>query len=291
MKNLSYIALFLLSFIFIGCNNDDNETVTPNNPSYDFEITNVKDETSGLTLKLMAAKENLSEGVNNVAFEVEGTSTLTTGGTWQIVPKMTMMMNGMTHKHSTPIRGFEDATESFSGKGQILFVMPTVEMGVWEIEVQYILEETPLATWTMPLTVAAVKFLTEDPAYKTVINLPIADSDNKIIMGYNFIENGNNPAVGSNNYEILAFKRIPSMGHGHLETYVPYTDLTFGVTPHMPSMDHGSPNNVDPVASTDGVYTGVVNFSMLGDWQLKLNVVDNDTVLLDEEGVSFYLEF
>ena len=42
--------------------------------------------------------------------------------------------------------------------------------------------------------------------------------------------------------------------------------------PTMPSMGHGSPNNVNPVFTTKGHYKGKVNFTMTGDWRLDFTI-------------------
>lgn len=39
-------------------------------------------------------------------------------------------------------------------------------------------------------------------------------------------------------------------------------DLTLEIIPWMPTMDHGSPGNENPVAQGNGRYLGAVNFSM-----------------------------
>ncbi|MNR44863.1 hypothetical protein D3C85_1636520 [compost metagenome] len=41
------------------------------------------------------------------------------------------------------------------------------------------------------------------------------------------------------------------------------------MTPEMPSMGHGSPNNVEPVITKNGIYKGKVNFTMTGDWKIN----------------------
>jgi len=40
----------------------------------------------------------------------------------------------------------------------------------------------------------------------------------------------------------------------------------------MPSMGHGSPNNVNPVLTKNGHYKGKVNFTMTGDWRINLEL-------------------
>ncbi len=46
----------------------------------------------------------------------------------------------------------------------------------------------------------------------------------------------------------------------------------------MPSMGHGSPNNVNPVHRELGHYHGSVNFTMTGDWLVELDFVKGDSL-------------
>ena len=50
------------------------------------------------------------------------------------------------------------------------------------------------------------------------------------------------------------------------------TDLSITVMPWMPSMEHGSWDNVDPVHTVDGEYLGSVNFSMPDDWTVTFEI-------------------
>ncbi|NME68986.1 FixH family protein [Flammeovirga aprica] len=288
MKNI-FLSI-LLSIVLFSCNdnNSSQEAPKPEEPILEYSIATVKDEANVYSLNLRSSKVNLHEGVNNVAFVTEG-DTLPAGGEWKILPKMHMQMEGMTHMHSTPFLGFSDADYKSTGIGQILFVMPTVEMGEWTLEVSYLLNDEIVANWMFEIQVDAIKFLTEDPTFKTVIMTPIEGTDDRLVMGYNFTAGA--PAMGSNEYEVLAFRRKPSMGHGHLETYEPLNELTITSTPYMPSMGHGSSNNTDPKHSSDGKYVGIANFTMTGDWQLMLNVSEGEQTYLDEEGQTFYFEF
>lgn len=288
MRNLLLILTIVVT-LFSCTENKNVEQEQPNVPILEHTIATAVNNENQITLKLQASKAQLFEGVNTVGFIVDGNTSLPSGGSWSIVPKMSMNHGDMMHKHSTPILGFNEQSESTTGLGQILFVMPTVEHGSWSIEVNYTIDDSKVATWEFPIEVAGITFLTTDPTYKTVINTKIGDSEEKLILGYNFTSG--NPTMGSNEYEVLAFKRLPSMGHGHLETYIPLNDLTIKATPFMPSMGHGSSNNIDPEYVSEGKYIGKVNFSMAGDWQILLNVKQNEHTLLNEEGQTFYLEF
>ena len=59
-------------------------------------------------------------------------------------------------------------------------------------------------------------------------------------------------------------------------------DLTVAIEPEMPSMDHGSPNNIDPTLLEAGHYKGRVNFTMTGWWRVHINLLRGTTVVTDE---------
>jgi hypothetical protein len=58
--------------------------------------------------------------------------------------------------------------------------------------------------------------------------------------------------------------------------------MTVEITPEMPSMGHGSPNNVNPVHTGNGHYKGTVNFTMTGDWRIHLKLTRNGRLISDK---------
>ena len=55
------------------------------------------------------------------------------------------------------------------------------------------------------------------------------------------------------------------------------------MTPTMPSMGHGSPNNENPSHLEKGHYMGKVNFSMSGDWKLDLSISGSENLTISTE--------
>lgn len=82
--------------------------------------------------------------------------------------------------------------------------------------------------------------------------------------------------VGNNTFEIIANRQADMMN------FPPATDLTFEITPEMPSMGHGSPNNVNPVHIANGHYVGSVNFTMTGDWRIHLTIKQGSRLITDQ---------
>lgn len=72
--------------------------------------------------------------------------------------------------------------------------------------------------------------------------------------------------VGLNPCEILLHRQQS------LTSYPAVTNATVDLEPFMPSMNHGSPANVDPMHTENGHYVGKVNFTMLGEWRLDFSI-------------------
>lgn len=62
--------------------------------------------------------------------------------------------------------------------------------------------------------------------------------------------------------------------------------FTIEFEPEMPSMDHGSPNNTNPISIGNGHYKGKVNYTMTGDWRLHFKLKKNNEVIVDDAYVD-----
>jgi hypothetical protein len=155
----------------------------------------------------------------------------------------------------------ESINEGFPGA--LEFIMPTSDMGSWKLTVNvHNQKNNKEGKATFDITV-------NNPASACVKSF-VTDQNEKIFIGYYFPEN---MKVGVNDFEVTAYEMV-----GPYE-FVPVEDLTMVLTPEMPSMGHGSPNNVNPVYTSGGHYVGKVNFTMTGDWRLNLALAKNGTTI------------
>ncbi len=83
--------------------------------------------------------------------------------------------------------------------------------------------------------------------------------------------------VGMNNIEFLINKRESMMSFPAVE------GLSISMEPSMPSMGHGSPNNVQPVHTENGHYSGKVNFTMSGVWLIDLAITGPDSLSISAD--------
>lgn len=77
------------------------------------------------------------------------------------------------------------------------------------------------------------------------------------------------PKVGVNDF-IMAVHKLNTA----TKEYDTISGCTVQIEPLMPSMGHGSPNNVNPVYTGNGHYAGKVNFTMSGLWQVTLKIME-----------------
>lgn len=82
------------------------------------------------------------------------------------------------------------------------------------------------------------------------------------------------PQVGMNTMEVTVHKKESMM------SFPADTTLSIVMEPLMPSMGHGSPNNVNPTHTANGHYVGQVNFTMTGEWVVDFTLLNGtDTVV------------
>ncbi len=176
------------------------------------------------------------------------------------LPEMSMM-GGM--KHACPVENPEEEAVNEGFPGALEFIMPTSDMGTWKLDVEvhnHLSDKDGVANFDI-----------------TVINPPVArlksfvtDQSEKIFVGYYF---PNGMKVGVNDFEVTVYKMASPY------EFVPVEDYSFVLTPEMPSMGHGSPNNMNPTYTSGGHYKGKVNFTMTGDWRLNLAISKNSIAI------------
>lgn len=187
---------------------------------------------------------------------------------------MMSMSGGMNH--SCPIEN-PDMTAPKDGlfEGAIVFVMPTTAMDGWTLGIRvHNLVNSKEGSAEMSVTVI-------EPTDARMYSFVSPVDSKKIFIS--MLEPAK-PEVGMNDFVVTAHFKESAMNWPALE------DLHIEFEPYMPTMGHGSPNNVNPVHMKDGHYQGVANFTMSGLWQLFMTIKDNQDVVLDDAN-SFYLNF
>ncbi len=170
------------------------------------------------------------------------------------------LMDMGTMKHSAPCEN-PDVSVSENGlfEGAVVFIMA----GEWTMALNlHNLENGDSGQVTLSLNVAAsqrVKKVTGSDSATYFVTLVEPRS----------------PRVGMNDFEVTIHKKANMMA------YPPIMDLETTITPTMPSMGHGSPNNEHPVHQGKGHYRGKVNFTMSGTWRIDLQIQRDGQPLCD----------
>lgn len=172
------------------------------------------------------------------------------------------LMDMGSMKHSSPVE--QPVYNSLSGlyEGAAVFTMPS-----------------GMHSWMINVTV--------NGEMKT-LNVVIPDAKTKIVGSY--VGNDGNKyvvalippkkwEVGMNDLEIL-------INQNQMMSFPPINDFKITFSPEMPSMGHGSPNNVNPVNIGNGRYKGKVNYTMTGDWRFHFKISKNDVVIVEDATID-----
>jgi hypothetical protein len=202
----------------------------------------------------------LAVGQSRVLYKVTQDGQPVTKAT--LAQKPVMHMTSMTH--GCPLQnpaGEANADGYF--EGLIVFSMASMGDEYWNLALDVTVDGA-----ASPVTVDFGKVTVADSTMKKVVTR----GDKKIILSYGYPAA---PKVGANEVVITAHMATDMMKMN----FATVDDLTFTLTPEMPSMGHGSNGNVNPTRGDDGLYRGTVVFSMPGDWVVHLGVLAADAQL------------
>lgn len=216
-------------------------------------LTSLAKATAGDTEVEAFAAKPLAVGWQQVYYRVQVAGKAVTAAALVQKPLMKMM----SMQHACPVvqpAPTADASGLFTG--ELLFQMASNASESWTLDLDITPAGGTLRTVALgKLTVAAAPYaktvlvgsgMTAE-RYTVIVHFPAA------------------PKVGLNPYRVAVHKVSADM-----LTFAPVTTATIKGTPEMPSMGHGSPNNVDPTHQAGGFYEGKLNLTMPGDWRLTL---------------------
>lgn len=242
--------------ILSACSKDDNPG---NNQSQYMLVAESASSNSMFNVKFYA-KDSLFVGYNKVFFmlyEKSSGSQVT-----QAEINFRPIMDMVTFKHACPVEnpsGTADANGYF--EGAVMFSMPGYD-GSWSLSADVVANGKTDSIY-FPLA----RVIPTNPVKKIVVIDSLSNgSGGWIISKYpvSLVE-PDKWNVGNNNFEITVNKMASMM------SFPTINDMTIAITPEMPSMGHGSPNNVNPIPVSDGHYSGTVNFTMTGAWRVHLD--------------------
>lgn len=269
--NLLFAGAMLASATFSGCKEDDHHH--DNFPNTDNLVLIASGHTdAGSMLVKVWAEGELEAQYTKFCIEVRDSATLELLEDAHIELNPMMDMGSMAHAAPFENPGSTDAINGLFPCA-VVFQMPG-EMG-WELTVHVHNHHSGgEGEVTFPLSVAAPVLA------RTHVVTAQDGTDDKYIISY---VQPRDPKVGVNDFELTIHTRASMM------SFPAATGLSIEMEPFMPSMGHGSPNNVNPVHTANGHYNGSVNFTMTGTWVIDLTLLNGtDTVY---SGASFEITF
>jgi hypothetical protein len=251
--NKILIIVLIIGVTLFGCSNSTTEPDPKNDPLA--EKIKIGEAIQQETTVEVYTDESPVVGYNKLYIRMINASNdeTVTDGTIQIMP----MMDMGTMRHSAP---FEDTYSSPEHKGLFEGAINFIMSGMWEITVKFQNKENGQdGEITIGFEVAP----------SSLIKSAIGPDSLKFFIT---LVEPVNPQVGLNNFEITIHCRETMM------LFPAITDFDVLMEPSMPSMGHGSPNNVNPVHDEIGHYLGEVNFTMTGDWLVELDFWKGDSL-------------
>ena len=177
--------------------------------------------------------------------------------------RLTPMMDMGSMQHSAPYENPESETAvNHLYPCSVVFIMSSMG-GSWTVDVDV---HNHISGKEGSLT---VPFTVMEPTYSKMKSFTSAHDGAKYFIS--LIEPAK-PKVGINDMEIAIYKKVSMM------SFPADSSLSVVLTPEMPTMGHGSPNNVNPAHTGKGHYKGKVNFTMTGLWKLNLDYMSGSAV-------------
>ena len=258
---LKISCILLLSTVLFSCT---DKNVTPDPTNYN-KVAEAVSAGSSFNVEMYSI-ENPFVGYNKVYLKVKDKSTglEIKQATLALHPLMDMV----TFKHACPAEN-PASTPNTEGyyQGFITFSMPGAN-STWSLGVDVTANgKTETALLLIPTVIATT------PVQKIVLMDSVTTTGVLKVTKYPIsIVRPTAWKVGMNPYEIT-INCMQSM-----MAFPSCNDFTVEITPEMPSMNHGSPNNVNPVHVSNGHYVGSVNFTMTGAWRINMIIKKSDWV-------------
>ena len=261
-------AVLAVSFLAVSCKKEDDTPTT--NPSTNPYSHLYKIGTKAITGKLMTVSLYMDEepfmGYNHVYAVVvdDVTDEVIENATVQFMP----MMDMGAMQHSSPYENPTWNATDKAHKGTVTFIMPSVN-GTWTVKV---MATNPSSSMSGDVTFDVNVI---DKPETRLFSFMDASSNKKVFVA---LTDPRDPVVGMNDYNVVIYEKQGMMD------FPPMTGLKIEIDPEMPTMGHGSPNNVNPTDIGYGHYSGEVNFTMTGYWKVNMVIKDAQDQMMYDQG-------
>ena len=255
LKHYIFLNIIILMVLLVSCTKIENGTDDAVPLLKIAEATT----TSSLYNVRFLSEDSLFVGYNKVYFRV------TEKASGKPVPIASIFLHPLmdmgTFSHACPYEN-PDETPNPDGyfEGAVLFSMPGKDNS-WSLSAGIVINGVRDS-----VNFGIDKIIATNPAKKLVVIDSLSNGPGSwIITKYpvSLVEH-EKWKVGNNTYEITVHRMASMMSFPCCD------DLSVEIIPEMPSMGHGSPNNVNPVSTGMGHYSGTVNFTMTGEWRINM---------------------
>jgi hypothetical protein len=259
MKLITFKIAFVLavSALLFSCNKGNDPVIDP----LDGYLKLKEGYVTGASAKAeIWGKKNFYTGYNKLIVVLYDSLKLTeklTDAHITFLPVMTMGIGNMTMKHACPVENPDEAAINSVFPGAVAFIMPSMG-GTWKLGLAVHNHKVDKEGET------AFDITVDNPA-TSVLSVFKSQSPDSTSLVLSLVQPAN-PVVGINDIDFTIHRKVSMMDWPADDGY------TIEITPTMPSMGHGSPNNVNPVNTVLGHYKGKVNFTMTGEWRVDVLV-------------------
>jgi len=263
-----FIPLLAIAVFATSCKKEETNPGTPvDDPLSEYVLIS---ETSAATLDCTVkvyAQEALFVGYNYILVQVKDNATgeILDNPNMMFMPVMEMNSGMM---HACPLEQPTYNTSLQVMEGTITFVMPSMGQGKWNLGLK--LKNTAGTEEDINIDVDVMQ-----KAESQLFSFVSAHNPNQSV--FVALVNPRMPQIGINDFEVVVYERQSMMSWPALEM------LNIEIDPEMPTMGHGSPNNVNPIDMGEGHYLGKVNFTMSGYWKvnMKFETTTNEMMMDD----------
>jgi len=263
---INAISLFFFFSILFSCKNDKEDNVI--NP-LDGLVKLKEDYAIGASAKIeIWGKKNFFVGYNHLVVAVYDSLHINeklTDVHLFFLPAMSVETGGTMTKQTTPVEDPGEEATNGVFPGAVSFVMPSGSGNNWQLIIgahNHKYDKYGEATFSITVDNPALPVL-------SVFTSQSVDSSSLVLS----LVGPATPAVGMNDIEFTIHRKVSDI------EYLADNSCTIEIDPEMPSMGHGSPNNVNPVSIGNGHYKGKVNFTMTGEWRLNVVVKKNGNTI------------
>ncbi|MCT4624569.1 MAG: FixH family protein [Schleiferiaceae bacterium] len=262
----SIIALLALAIFTTSCKKEETPA-PPADPLSEFVLITTLDAPNTNYTAKVYAREAFYVGYNQVIVKLTDKTTGNNITDATVIFKPLMDMNsGMKHACPTEKPMYNDVLKAMDGT--ITYVMPGGQMGQWNLGL-----EIMSASGDSDMLSTTIDVMAKDDA-QLFSFISAADSNQSVFVA---LVNPKQPQIGSNDFEVVVYQRKSMMDWPAIEK------LNIEIEPWMPTMNHGSENNVNPTDMQNGHYLGKVDFSMTGYWQVKMVIKDDKGNIMKDD--------